>query len=533
MDARTSKAKFHFLMAFGIICTIGLTLFFSALTFAVHSSLSWMHFPLAVCCAIAANYLAARFYFVGKDAVKVFARTTGIILLLFLFSLAVATYFYDISWDGQTYHQETVIQLKEGWNPFYADVPDTEFQSIWVNHYGKGAEIPQAAIYSLFNGIETGKATNLLLMFASFFLCTSFLYSMAGLSRFKVFLISSLLSLNPVVMNQLLTYYVDGFLSSLLLCLLTVCCYLFIGLDRIRLLLFGILILVTVNVKHTAVVFTTIFVAGLLILLLYQKRSTDLRKVLTVAVLASAIGVFFIGFNPYVTNIMHHRQPFFPVLGGQKLDVMAGQIPAGLSERNRFEKLFLSVFSSGAAPWPDRKPKLKVPFTLNRDEIHFSMLWDLRVAGFGPLFGGGVLLTATLLAVVLALNRRAKKLNNLCLYVLFVVLLSIFVISETWWARYVPQFWFLPLIVLAFSEVVKDRRLQPLRGILYVTLMVNVGIIFVVLLRYNLLATSEISQELAALKAANQVVIVDFGPFESHRIRYKENSIQYVVKYPK
>ena len=39
-------------------------------------------------------------------------------LSLLLFSFFTASYFYDFSFDGQWYHQDAIILLKNGWNSF-------------------------------------------------------------------------------------------------------------------------------------------------------------------------------------------------------------------------------------------------------------------------------------------------------------------------------------------------------------------------------------------------------------------------------
>ncbi|MBK8142070.1 MAG: hypothetical protein IPK57_14595, partial [Chitinophagaceae bacterium] len=130
-------------------------------------------------------------------------------------AILIAGFFYDTSADGLVYHQETIYQLKTGWNPVNKILPDSVNQAIWINHYAKGAEIPQASIYSMTNRIETGKATNIILLAGSFFLTASALSVFGRLTMRKVLLLSGLLVLNPVTINQLFTYYVDGQLACL------------------------------------------------------------------------------------------------------------------------------------------------------------------------------------------------------------------------------------------------------------------------------------------------------------------------------
>src|SRR5690348_14056415 len=51
-----------------------------------------------------------------------FSRKEFVLIALAFFLFAIiaavaATYFYDGTRDGTSYHQEAVIQMKEGWNP--------------------------------------------------------------------------------------------------------------------------------------------------------------------------------------------------------------------------------------------------------------------------------------------------------------------------------------------------------------------------------------------------------------------------------
>ncbi len=109
----------------------------------------------------------------------------GIVILAIFF----AGMFYDISFDGQWYHQESVLQLSTNWNPVKAnlEVPEAErgysgdndwctgrddqvqnlhpfnntspnLKYVAINHFPKGIEIAEASIYKISKHIETAKA---------------------------------------------------------------------------------------------------------------------------------------------------------------------------------------------------------------------------------------------------------------------------------------------------------------------------------------------------------------------------------------
>ena len=86
---------------------------------------------------------AARHFF-QDEFFPVFIRVSLIILIIIVISIFISVLFYDISSDGQMYHMESAIQMKAGWNPFKKELPLNLNQAIWLNHYGKGVEDPQA-----------------------------------------------------------------------------------------------------------------------------------------------------------------------------------------------------------------------------------------------------------------------------------------------------------------------------------------------------------------------------------------------------
>src|SRR4030042_3632633 len=55
----------------------------------------------------------------GPKRVVNFSWVIFFLVFSFYLSLIVSQGFFDISYDGQAYHQEALLQLNRGWNPFY------------------------------------------------------------------------------------------------------------------------------------------------------------------------------------------------------------------------------------------------------------------------------------------------------------------------------------------------------------------------------------------------------------------------------
>ncbi|QQL50104.1 hypothetical protein [Mucilaginibacter ginkgonis] len=520
------RSDFAFLLAFFFINLVGVMLALSALSFAVGISISPVHFPLSIIIALVTNYfLSARYYFVKDNAV--FLRSVLLIVGLSIVSFLIAGYFFDSSIDGQTYHQNTIIQLKNGWNPFHQELPaDMQF-SIWLNHYGKGAEIPQAVVYAFFNKIETGKATNFFLFLGAFFLTVSLLFKFNRFTTFKVYLLAAILTFNPVILVQLLSYCIDSHLALMLQCLFLLGCFLLIDKDKFKLWLLPAVIIIALNIKFTAIIFVGVLVIGILVTLLYRKDVAQFKKVFITAALATFAAIAVVGYNPYVTNTVDHKNPFYPLAGKGKIDIMTRNSPMGFPKNNRFHNLFTSLFSRTAnmlLPQTDQ-PQLKVPFTFKMQEMRFSYEEDIRIGGFGVLFSGIIILS--LILAIFTIRQLSKPTRALLAFMIGTILVSVFIFEYSWWARYAPQIWFLPIIILAFSEICTGTPVKWVRNITYVLIVLNLCLLGAVSLFKNLVATQKTKYQLAELKTLKDTVTVDFDIYTDSRLKFTENNIPF------
>lgn len=528
---RNNIFDYYLMLAFCILNMICLMLVFSALSFSLNRSLSWWHFPLSVCSSIFINYFSSKYYF-GEDYKSNFYKTTVIILIIVLFSIIVGYSIYDISWDGQEYHQETIIQLKEGWNPFYSQLNSHVPYSYLINHYGKGAEIPQATIYAFTNKVQAGKATNILLLLASYFLSAYILSGIKKLSTFKIHLISSLFALNPITANQIFTYYIDGQVGSLLCCLLIVSYMLYNNIDKYKLLLFSSIIIILVNIKFTCIPFAGLFILGLLIALYYNNKNI-FRKVFIVASLSAVIGICFVGYNPYITNTINNNNPFYPLLGKNKIDIITSNSPKEFIDKNRFEKVAISIFSrpDNILEITNRSSVIKIPFMLNKEDIFNSLGVDQRISGFGFLFEEIILLAIGIFCGILYFSWA--EFGRCLTYIIGVLLFSVFIISEAWWARYVPQLWFVCLIIFIAAELSTYNIIRKLGFTSIVFMIINSYSIMALTFIYNVKDTVNIEYQLANIKMVNDTMKVNFGAFNSIRMRFIEHDIKYIEeKFP-
>ncbi|EDM38225.1 hypothetical protein PBAL39_01382 [Pedobacter sp. BAL39] len=529
MDSKkiSNLSGIFFQTGFLLISIITLTLFISSLTFFLHGGMGGWQLPLATVLAVGLHYLVFR----SEDGGQAhFLTVCGLSFLIIILSILVGGYFYDTSFDGQAYHMEAMIQMKRGWNPYWEYLPDSVNQAIWVNHYAKGMETVQAAFYCTFGNIETGKAINIWIWVSSFLFTSSLLLNFRALSFRKSLFISGLLACNPIVINQLLSYYVDGPLGALILCLVICCIYIIRKAEFKYLLLLGILIVVLVNLKFTAILYLAVFIGGFLIWLLFRKDYLITRKLFFWS-LGAGILAIVIGFNPYITNTVNFKHPLYPLMGKDKVDIIYElNLPTGFEHKSGLERFITATFSRTDNIYPNSiyRPQYKIPFTFNKTDICYAPMVDARLGGFGPWFSGIVIFSFALLLLLCFKGIKDAFFRNMMLLFLLIVV-AVVVMPESWWARYVPQLWALPIILLICAELALKNRFIYFRRFIYLliigNLMFNAPMVI-----FNMILTSTINYQIKSLKTSSGPVDVDFGASASNRIRFEENHIPYRLK---
>lgn len=523
MEKGTKTSQLFFLCGYFFINLFAIILLLCSLSFFLHIPLSFWHFPLSVISALMLNYFSGNGLF--KDP-TLFWKSLIIIAIVMFLSIGIAVLIYDVSYDGQAYHQETLIQLKNGWNPYFDLLPSTVNQALYINHYSKGAEISEAVIYLFFHKIESGKAMNIMLLFAAFSLTFSLLLQLVKLPLFKTILISLLVSLNPIVVNQLLSYYVDGQLGSLLQCLLVSSVFIIIYPNRYSFLLFAFTLIVLVNTKFTSAVYAVIFVSCFIAWIFFNRKHL-LFKTIGVSAVSGIMGIALVGFNPYVTNLHGFGHPFYPVMGKTKADILTYNFPLTFRDKSTFEKFYLSLFSHTGNPTSTngKEVQLKIPFTFTKEDIISASKIDARIAGFGPFFSG-ILLSAVFTLGILLFFSGINRLTKSALFLTGVFLVSSLINPESWWARYIPQLWYIPIIVLLISELTPIKYTKVLTFLLYVTLSANIGCTFIGI-GWNIFMTGQVNYQMNKLKFSEQVVTVEWGSAKSNRVRFDEQKIPY------
>ncbi len=383
----------------------------------------------------------------------------ALFLVLCLAGVWLAGVFFDTSYDGKAYQQEAVLAFLSGFNPLTEIYPPNH----WVDDYPKLSWVLAAALAQWTPSLQNAKALQGLFLAASFFgLLRLFLNQ--GARRAWALAGAALLALNPVVLCQYFTFYVDGPLYGLLALVLGQGVVLARArgrshpADAALLALSGALL---ANLKFTGLVY-----AGVALFLLcgfclvYARRTYLLRAAcLGLAVLCLGLGL---GASPYLKNLLRGYHLFHPLLGAHKgQSIIEAFKPRYMAGKDPLTNLLVSTFSQSKVVERTETATLRNPFDFAGRVQEFEMLTvpDPRVGGFGPYMGAVVVFTGLLAGVVLARRRllargRAKYALLLAAGVLGTTLVN----PEAWWARYAPQFWMLwsPLLLW-----LRPRRTGP------------------------------------------------------------------------
>jgi hypothetical protein len=466
--------------------------------------------------------------------------TIGISAAVMLLSVFICSQYFDISWDGQAYHQEAIVQLVKGWNPIEHHTHTNNPQyDIVVNHYAKGPWILAASLYQWTGHMEAAKAYGLIYVLASFFISLSVLLRVVFLRSWVAWLASFVASMGPVALVQWLSFYVDGQMGSLLVVLiLVVMDWALRQMNRLTIAVFVSVIVLVSNVKFTGIVFSGVMVLGLLVLQVLTRRFKDALRAAFLSGIAFVIAIFFIGYDPLVRNTIEHQHPFYPLMGKDAIDIMSYQTNRAFVGTNNFAKISISLFARSNNSVQDL-PKLKIPFMFSeKEQSHFEYP-DVRFGGFGPLFSGSLsLIAAIALGGVVAICFRwwrpwgSEAARRLLWWWTMVtaasLLVSLVIAGEGWWARYVPHFYMFPTVITVFGLCNYQPKL--IRWISIATLFVlvlNIVLVCGAYFPHQSWATREIKKQLEEIKRSSQEMSlhVFYEKLPSSRLRLNEANI--------
>lgn len=450
--------------------------------------------------------------------------------------------------------------IKEGWNPLYEDSADfceeinSEIQDkgqfLWIDHYPKVTWNFAASIYTITNNIESGKVITVLLMCS--IMCITYAYlSNRFLKFWQAAFIAIVLTFNPIVIAQIFTYYVDGIMGLLIygiilfLIMLTDKNFILIS-ECEKWLLLASEIILCMNIKFTGVYFAAIFSIIFYLFWLvksYKEKNLkeDIIKLTTKFAIIVVIGLIVVGGSTYLKNTIDHINPLYPLIGEGKVDIVTTMQPQSFETKNRFVKLFESIFakSENITYTSGDSPELKIPFSITEEEINTLGIPDTRIGGYGVLFSG--ILLVSIILIIYSLVKIFKDSKTIFQYIIAILIgigITTLFMGEAWWARYSPQLYIISLIAIFNTFYISNKcKAKPVKVmgniiafILVILLLINV--MFFVYWRYkDLYNNRAVKMSMEDLKAlsTNQETEISFNEVYYWGILY--NLRDYGIRY--
>jgi hypothetical protein len=381
--------------------------------------------PLPLGLLLALCWLAAFWFMLRDGGAERRLLGLGIFAASLLLS-ALCAHLIEGSYDGSMYHLPSALFIHDGWDPVREPSG-----SYWTDLYPNAAWTIEAALTSLFGSPSAGYVLAPLFLLCGFATTINLVAENKPELRRLDYVYAALAAANPVLLGQMLSATVDGFVAALGLILFSAA----LLRDRklgLALALSSMLLLI--NIKSSGIYYAVIFCAGALLLRVWRERARLNWPGLLVdqglLLAGGLIAIFLIGFRPYVTNWLRYGTPVYPpqsvIMGNGSL------VPQNMVTASWFEQIATLIFGRVENGKGDPL-MLKWPGSLSAHEI-LAMDGSNFGGGFGPLFSLGFVLA--LVALVWCWRRRAESAVFLTLaFVLFAACLAF---PVPWWARYVP-----------------------------------------------------------------------------------------------
>lgn len=521
MKKFTKNIDFH-LLAISLILSIILNVIIATIFFVFHSHVSEIIFPLSVFLSVSTIYFSAR------KNIYTFISTSAALLLIIFTSIFVSTLLYDYSWDGQWYHQDIIIGLMNGWNPFFGHLEISQLNtSLCVNHYARGLETVAACIGKFTGNVESGKATLFIIFTAGIILFYEFLnFEFKFLTKKKKIFIAFIFNLCPVVMTQFFTYYIDW--SIYIFPIILIILLIIAKKNNEVLNHFAIALIVSflVSIKFNFLFWTLFLLFFYSLYLIISKKFRYFFKIVPLFFIAIIIGVFFVSYQPYIKNYKDHGHVFFPLMGNDESFNEQSNTQPNLQNLNRFKQVLISYTSLPVKFSHTEKQEMKSALLFQFTPASYSNLGkpDIRIGGFGWFFAW-IFIFSTLLYI--RTLKRKNKHKFTYLGVILVLLSTPFILPFGWWARFVPFLYATPLIMVLYTENWQEKYLNTIRKIIYSLIIVNILVMFLSQIRIASNTEKRMYRLLNVLSESKKTYDIDFGDFKSFKFKMDKYNISY------
>lgn len=429
--------------------------FFSSLLFIFNISITSFHYIISIMLLFVSYCLL--FYDVSKNK-RDFIIPIVICVLINCFSILMSNLIYETSWDGWYYHTPSVVRLKNGWNPLYQH--DDQILT-WITHYPKFIWIYGANLYSTFGNMFLGTSFNLTIAFSLLFI-TLYVLQKYKVNKIISIIMSIVFAFNPITVGQLFSYYNDGVLG---ICIISLLLLFSLALDKKEDLSKSVIWYVIVmdasilaSTKFTGALFALIIVV-IYFLLFFILRIMKFNKKVFFYIITMGLGVLIVASNTYLPNYIHHKNVGYPLIGENKKDIITQFTPATFADDSNLKSFIKSATMLNSSKSGSSKKYTYSPiYIINYDDVMCASVTDCRVGAFGPQYQMILILSVVIFVGTLFSKKNLKLLKEnkrelfrsyrAELAVFIVSLIMFYIVPATWWMRYVPFMYLVPIMMI-------------------------------------------------------------------------------------
>jgi len=466
---------------------------------------------------------------------------------------------YDYSFDGMRYHQMVVYALSHGWLPW------EKWSEFLIHYSGDSSNILQvnviadegfwigsfhlvgSIVSSVTGSHELGKVYQWLFLWLNLHVAFWVLGKL-GMSCFYRWIFALIVALNPISVYQLFSYAQDGAMSSLLTSLVLLL-YLSVRekkINKITAFLYLAHLFPIALAKLPGIGYAGLGLGLYLIIFCFKWAQTRKRQIMLapIALIAYLIFVNIGGLihiwpvnstytAPKNINFLIKRLSFpmsYPGMSGI----------AGLDEMNHLETFVRSNLSeTSIAPGAFL---YKNPLLVKSTEIQtlLSRNTEYRTGGFGPLYAFHLILAGL---VFLLYSPRVGRLQ---MWALAWVSLFFFLsgsVLPTFWARWIPHFGVVGIILLLVLTDANKQLFSKLRGLPLFEMrqflpflplavyIVNIALLGILSFYGNVSQQLRIEGFMQDLKNGTEPVDVYFAWFPSNELWFIRNNVEYEPHY--
>lgn len=375
----------------------------------------------------------------------------GIVWLVIVLGCFYYSQFHETTYDGGYYHGNAMVEMLNGWNPFYEANNYTETGvTVWSDYYPKASWFFGANLIQLFGHLSCGMILNLLIPLITAGFALDFVYKWKK-SWFVAAAAALIVLLNPIAIEQMHSYYVDAVLGNLTIILLILCAEVMKKYDLSTNVMIVAVSVIMINLKFTGFGFAGIVNLVCWLMLFFTNRRGFIYYTISGFIMVF-LGVVVVGFSPYFVNILNLRHIFYPIAGKNAEDVVTYLIPEEIYGQNPIRKFIYSFFCGQG-----------MRVNLTQFEQNGYLLYDERIGAMGLQFPKLVIMSAVGYFVAFFHDLKKKEINWILWLTVTALLFTIAAnYKNVWWFRYIPQIWMVVPLGMVLLSVKKLKWLIPI-----------------------------------------------------------------------